>query len=67
MFRSAKYLILFLALVPTLWLAGVGWGEETSLENAAESAWKNAWEHFYSPETRLFYDFLESLTPGETL
>ncbi len=42
-------------------------GQETSLDLQAESAWKAVWNHFYSPDTCLFYDFLESLEPGKTL
>lgn len=46
------------------------WGAESGTVNVdaqAAAAWRAAWEHFYSPETRLFYDFLESLEAGHTL
>ena len=43
--------------------------EETNpdLRTVMESARRAAWERFYSPETRLFYDFLQSHEPGESL
>ncbi|MBQ1338274.1 MAG: hypothetical protein IIY32_08135, partial [Thermoguttaceae bacterium] len=37
------------------------------LEQQVDSAWKAIWNNFYSTETCLFYDFLESLEPGKTL
>lgn len=37
------------------------------LEQQVDSAWKAIWSNFYSTETCLFYDFLESLEPGKTL
>ena len=40
---------------------------EDRVDEKMQDAWNAAWTRFYSPETRLFYDFLESLTPGETL
>ena len=41
--------------------------EDRTLESQVESAWDAAWTNFYSPQTKLFYDFLESLEPGKTL
>lgn len=41
--------------------------EERTLDSQIEAAWQAAWTNFYSPETNLFYDFLESLEFGKTL
>ena len=40
---------------------------DATLESQVDSAWNAIWTNFYSPETKLFYDFLESLEPGKTL
>ncbi len=37
------------------------------VETQAERAWNAAWSKFYSPQTQLFYDFIESYEPGKTL
>lgn len=37
------------------------------VEAQAERAWNAAWTKFYSPQTQLFYDFIESYEPGKTL
>jgi len=40
---------------------------EKSVETQVERAWNAVWTKFYSPETKLFYDFIESYEPGRTL
>ncbi len=40
---------------------------ETNVETQVERAWNAVWTKFYSPETKLFYDFIESYEPGKTL
>ncbi|MDO5308691.1 MAG: hypothetical protein Q4G03_04290 [Planctomycetia bacterium] len=40
---------------------------QTELDKQMTGAWDATWAHFYSPQTRLFYDFLQSLEPGKTL
>lgn len=41
--------------------------EDRTIDEQVTRAWDVAWKNFYSPETKLFYDFLESLEPGKTL
>ena len=45
----------------------VVFSQERTVEMQIDSAWNAVWTNFYSPQTRLFYDFLESLEPGKTL
>ena len=45
----------------------VVFSQERTVEMQIDSAWNAVWTNFCSPQTRLFYDFLESLEPGKTL
>ncbi len=38
-----------------------------ALDAKMETAWQTAWTKFYSPKTKLFYDFIESYEPGHEL
>lgn len=41
--------------------------EESKLATQVDRAWAVAWRNFYSPQTKLFYDFIESREVGKTL
>ena len=41
--------------------------EERKLATQVDRAWAVAWRNFYSPQTKLFYDFIESREVGKTL
>ena len=47
-------------------ILGAARGDDAALDARMNGAWNAAWSHFYSPDTRLFYDFLETLEPGKT-
>ncbi|MBP5621732.1 MAG: hypothetical protein J6X44_06935 [Thermoguttaceae bacterium] len=64
---KAKTTVLSLAFFCLVSFEGVALSQERTLETQVDAAWNAAWDHFYSPQTRLFYDFLESLEPGKTL
>lgn len=64
--RRLFIITILVTFFATLW-GERGVAEDQTLESQIASAWNVAWSNFYSPETHLFYDFLESLEPGKTL
>ena len=67
MFFSRRKIAFVVAATLFVLFETVAHGADATLESQAESAWDAAWTNFYSPQTKLFYDFLETLEPGETL
>lgn len=67
MFFSRRKVAFVAAATLFVLFGTVARGADATLESQAESAWNAAWTNFYSPQTKLFYDFLETLEPGETL
>ena len=59
-FYAAATFWIFLCANPAI-------ADDATLESRVDSAWNAIWTNFYSPQTKLFYDFLESLEPGKTL
>lgn len=61
--RAARvFVVLVLALI-----CGALRASDRTLESQINAAWNAAWTNFYSPQTNLFYDFLETLEQGKTL
>jgi len=56
-----------LGLLVVAFFALRSFAEAQPLESQVDLAWNAAWSNFYSSDTKLFYDFLESLEPGKTL
>lgn len=56
-----------LATIILMLRVDVVWGGDKTLDSQIEDAWNIIWTNFYSEETHLFYDFLESIEPGKTL
>lgn len=65
--RTWKLIFTPFVFLAGLLLSGTVFAQEQSLEAQLDVAWRAAWTNFYSPQTNLFYDFLESLEPGKTL
>ncbi len=65
---SRRWNGVFVAATTLFFLLGnLASATDATLESQVDSAWNAIWTNFYSPQTKLFYDFLESLEPGKTL
>ena len=68
--KKASISLLTVMLILFVWTAFNVLGQEIDrkvLSEKMETAWKTTWTKFYSPQTKLFYDFIESYEPGHEL
>ena len=67
MFSRRRKVIFAIAATVIFFLGNLSSATEATLESQVDSAWNAIWTNFYSSQTNLFYDFLETLDPGATL